>query len=228
MFHRHCLLVLKAHSSVLCFIQLPLSCMKSQAALKEKRAWKMQTLLGLCTFIYLPWKHEACINACKAKFACKGCASAKVCAGVSVTYCLLVPKVPEISITLRLESMNHNDLLKLWHGRALALPFFLLFFFFFPPLKNVTKPQWLSSPVIEILTKTSSHICDSKTGSMLHNSGPLMAWFAYTANAYSFFSCFWSLENKHLSIAVGICSESSIFRPFFNIWRLCYRLLLQE
>lgn len=154
-----------------------------------------------------------------------------LCQGVCRGQCYLLPASCKSAWNLHNTAVRKHEpqwFIKAVAWKSTSSSFLPSFFFFFPPLKNVTKPQWLSSPVIEILTKTSSHICDSKTGSMLHNSGPLMAWFAYTANAYSFFTCFWSLENKHLSIAVGICSESSIFCPFFDIWRLCYRLLLQE
>lgn len=146
-------------------------------------------LLGLCTFIFLSWKHAACINACNAMLACKAGTPAKVCVAVSITYWSVVPKMLEISIALQMESMNHNDLFikaVVWKNTSSSFLSFLPP----PPLppKNVSRPQWPSPSLIEILTKSSTDICDSKTGSLLHNIGPLMAWFSYTVNTYSSFT----------------------------------------
>lgn len=148
---------MKMNSSAVCFVQLPWSCMKSWAVLKESYGHEKCRCFLVCILFYVYLKASSYHKCLQSMYYAD--LRQNMCMGQHYLLDDSSLKMPEICIALQTEGVNQNDLLTnaaAWRSTSSSFVlFFLLFFFFLFLLKDVSRSLWPCPPVIEILTKTA-------------------------------------------------------------------------
>lgn len=147
---------MKMNSSAVCFVQLPWSCMKSWAVLKESYGHEKCRCFLVCILFYVYLKASSFHKCLQSMYYAD--LRQNMCMGQHYLLDDSSLKMPEICIALQTEGVNQNDLLTnaaAWRSTSSSFVLFFLLFFFLFLLKDVSRSQWPCPPVIEILTKTA-------------------------------------------------------------------------
>lgn len=126
---------MKMNSSAVCFVQLPWSCMKSWAVLKESYGHEKCRCFLVCILFYVYLKASSYHKCLQSMYYAD--LRQNMCMGQHYLLDDSSLKMPEICIALQTEGVNQNDLLTnaaAWRSTSSSFVlFFLLFFFPFSP-----------------------------------------------------------------------------------------------